>query len=203
LGSTSLIVDASGTLLSSLKYTPFGELRSGTASTDYLYTGQRQEAEIGLYFYVSRFFDPGAGNLYGTIAGWSPINSTIRGGSLQSKAKDVNQYLQEVPVDRLEALTRLRALCLATLQGYTENMEYGGPCYAKNGTIEVSFMSQKNHISLYILKEAVLDQYRDVLQGVGVSLGKGCIRYSKPGRINFEIVEELLDATLRSDAEIC
>jgi hypothetical protein len=57
LGSTSLTVDASGTLLSSLKYTAFGELRSGTASTDYLYTGQRQEAEIGLYFYMSRFFD--------------------------------------------------------------------------------------------------------------------------------------------------
>jgi integrase len=29
------------TLLSSLKYTTFGELRSGTAATDYLYTGQR------------------------------------------------------------------------------------------------------------------------------------------------------------------
>jgi hypothetical protein len=57
LGSTSLTVDASGTLLSSLKYTAFGELRSGTAATDYLYTGQRQEAEIGLYFYMSRFFD--------------------------------------------------------------------------------------------------------------------------------------------------
>jgi RHS repeat-associated protein len=58
LGSTSLTVDASGALLSSLKYTAFGELRSGTAATDYRYTGQRQEAEIGLYFYVSRFFDP-------------------------------------------------------------------------------------------------------------------------------------------------
>jgi hypothetical protein len=57
LGSTSVTVDASGMLLSSLKYNAFGELRSGTAATDYLYTGQRQEAEIGLYFYVSRFYD--------------------------------------------------------------------------------------------------------------------------------------------------
>jgi len=61
LGSTSVTVDASGTLLSSLKYTAFGELRSGTAATDQLYTGQRQEAEIGLYFYVSRFYDPSLG----------------------------------------------------------------------------------------------------------------------------------------------
>ena len=64
-------------------------------------------------------------------------------------------------------------------------------------------MSQKNYISLYILKEEVLNQYREALQGVGVSLGKGCIRYSKPGRINFEIVKKLLVDTLRSDAEVC
>jgi len=61
LGSTSATVNAAGVLLSSLKYSAFGELRSGTAATDYLYIGQRQEAEIGLYFYVSRFFDPSLG----------------------------------------------------------------------------------------------------------------------------------------------
>ena len=34
---------------------------SGTTSTDYRYTGQRNEAEIGLYYYVVRFFDPALG----------------------------------------------------------------------------------------------------------------------------------------------
>jgi RHS repeat-associated protein len=58
LGSTSVTVDAVGGLLTSLKYAAFGELRTGTSTTDYQYTGQRNEMEIGLYFYVSRFYDP-------------------------------------------------------------------------------------------------------------------------------------------------
>jgi RHS repeat-associated protein len=58
LGSTSVTVDPSGNLMSALKYTAYGELRTGTSTTDYQYTGQRNEAEIGLYFYVARFYDP-------------------------------------------------------------------------------------------------------------------------------------------------
>jgi len=61
LGSTSAVADANGNLLSSLRYTAFGELRaaSGTISTDYRYTGQRNEAEIGLYYYGARWYDSG------------------------------------------------------------------------------------------------------------------------------------------------
>jgi len=47
--ATSVTADAGGNLLSSLRYTAFGETRyaSGTATTDYRYTGQREEAELG------------------------------------------------------------------------------------------------------------------------------------------------------------
>ncbi len=50
-------------MLSSLRYTAFGEVRStsGTTQTDYRYTGQRNEAAIGLYYYVARFYDPALG----------------------------------------------------------------------------------------------------------------------------------------------
>jgi len=63
LGSTSVTANASGNLVSSLRYTTFGEVRaaSGSTSTDYRYTGQRSEAAIGLYFYVARFYDPALG----------------------------------------------------------------------------------------------------------------------------------------------
>lgn len=64
---------------------------------------------------------------------------------MQSKAKNVTDYLQEIPEERRE--------CLATLTGYEERMDYGGPCYKKNGVAEVGFASQKNYIALYILKE--------------------------------------------------
>ena len=120
---------------------------------------------------------------------------------MQSQAKDVNGYLKEVPAERLEALRQLREMCLTTLEGYEESMAYGMPSYTRDGTVEVAFASQKNYISFYILKKEVLDQHRPALQGV--SLGKGCIRYSKPEKINFEVVKQLLVDTVISEAEVC
>jgi len=120
---------------------------------------------------------------------------------MQSQGKDVNQYMQEVPAERLEALRVLREMCLTTLAGYEESMAYGMPSYTKGGTVEVAFASQKNYISLYILKEEVLNQHRPALEGL--SLGKGCIRYSKPEKIDFEVVKQLLADTVISGVEIC
>jgi len=49
-------VNAAGALVSTMKYTAFGETRgTGSSTTDYRYTGQREEEEIGLYFYKARF----------------------------------------------------------------------------------------------------------------------------------------------------
>jgi RHS repeat-associated protein len=60
LGSTSVTADASGAFQSEMRYTAFGETRysSGPTPTDYQYTGQRHEAEFGLYFYKARWYDP-------------------------------------------------------------------------------------------------------------------------------------------------
>jgi RHS repeat-associated protein len=59
LGSTSVTTDSTGVLVSSMLYTAFGETRTSTGMTasDYRYTGQREESEIGLYYYNARFYD--------------------------------------------------------------------------------------------------------------------------------------------------
>jgi len=86
--------------------------------------------------------------------------------------------------------------------GYEESMAYGMPSYKKQGgEVEVAFASQKNYISLYILKEEVLDKYRADL--AHVNLGKGCVRYRQPHQINFELVTQLLEESYQSDSEIC
>ena len=46
---------------------------------------------------------------------------------MQSMAKNVDEYLGEVPPERLDALKKLRALCLETLSGYQEGMAYNRP----------------------------------------------------------------------------
>jgi uncharacterized protein YdhG (YjbR/CyaY superfamily) len=121
---------------------------------------------------------------------------------MQSDAKTVDQYMDEVPEARREALTKLRGMCLEILEGYEENMEYGMPGYKREGKeIEVAFASQKQYISFYVLKKEVLDKQREAL--AGLNLGKGCIRYRKTAQIDFEIVEKLLRDSQESDSPVC
>lgn len=120
---------------------------------------------------------------------------------MQSKAASVDEYLKEVPAERLGALTSIRALFRQELKGYEEVMEYGGPCYRKNGVIEAGFASQKNFIGVYILKQVIMDEYKGELKGV--STGKGCIRFTNPAKINFEVIQKMLKGTYESDDVIC
>ena len=111
---------------------------------------------------------------------------------MQSKAKDVAAYLQEIPPERQGILIRLRDLCRQTLTGYEEKMEYGMPCYKKNGVVAVAFASQKNYLSPYI-KQNVVNAHRDAL--TGASVGKGCIRFSRPDKMDLTVIEKLLTDT--------
>jgi len=122
---------------------------------------------------------------------------------MQSFAKTVPAYLKEIPAERRTALKQLRDLCRLTLTGFEESMEYGGPCYSRNGVVEVGFASQKHFIGLYILRTDVMKTHKDLLKVKGVSLGKGCIRYSKPERIDFNVVESMLRATEESEGVVC
>lgn len=115
---------------------------------------------------------------------------------MQSTANDVTVYLDQVPDERRACLAALRTLCLDTLAGYHENMSFGMPSYQRNGTVEVAFASQKNYISLYMLKSAVVAAHREELAGLKV--GKGCIRYTKPEKLDFALIEKLLVATRES-----
>lgn len=121
---------------------------------------------------------------------------------MQSAASDVDRYLEEVPDKRRPALVQLRALCARTLAGYEETMEYRMPSYKRpGGEVEVAFASQANYISLYVLRKNVLDRFRDEL--TTANLGKGCIRYSTPAKIDFDVVRRLLAASVAADGPIC
>ena len=78
LGSTSLVLDTAGLEVAKQSYLPFGEdwgVSVTDLPTDFTYTGQREATEIGLHYYVARWYDseighfiqadsivPGAGN---------------------------------------------------------------------------------------------------------------------------------------------
>lgn len=63
LGSVSLVLDASGTILEQQRYLPFGAPRTmppyaSVTSTDFTYTGQRDIPGTGLMDYKARFYSP-------------------------------------------------------------------------------------------------------------------------------------------------
>jgi uncharacterized protein YdhG (YjbR/CyaY superfamily) len=120
---------------------------------------------------------------------------------MQSDAKTVSDYLKEVPEERAAALTHIRKLCREHLSDFEESMRYGMPSYSRDGTVEVAFASQKNNISLYILRTDVLNQYRRQIPTSAI--GKGCIRYRNPNKIDFNMVEEMLVKTGDSTGEVC
>jgi uncharacterized protein YdhG (YjbR/CyaY superfamily) len=120
---------------------------------------------------------------------------------MQSKAASVDEYLKEVPAERLEAMKKLRALFLKELKGYKESMQYGGPCYSRNNVIEAGFASQKHFIGVYILKTDVMKKYKGELKGV--STGKGCIRFTNPEKIDYGVVQKMLRGTSESINSVC
>jgi uncharacterized protein YdhG (YjbR/CyaY superfamily) len=101
-------------------------------------------------------------------------------------ATTVDGYLKGLPEDRRAVIARLREIARRTLPGFTEGMEYGMPYYRRGRSDAVGFASKAQHIAIYV--------GRDVLAAHGTPLGaydvgKGCVRFSHPDRIDWELVE--------------
>lgn len=119
---------------------------------------------------------------------------------MTSNAATVDEYLYEVPAERRDALSRIRSLCRDCLTGFTEDMRYGMPSYSRENVVEVAFASQKQNIAFYVLRTNVLDQYRNLFPKSAI--GKGCIRYRNPDKIDFSIIAGMLDKTVTDTGEV-
>jgi RHS repeat-associated protein len=63
IGSITVTTDANGAVITQALYKAFGEMRNtpGNLGTDYKFTGQREEASLGIYYFNARWFDPSLG----------------------------------------------------------------------------------------------------------------------------------------------
>lgn len=75
------------------------------------------------------------------------------------------------------------------------------PVYERDGTGEVAFASQKQHISVYLLRTDVREAFADRL--AGHDMGKGCLRFRTPEKIDFTLVRDLLRATAAAPGPAC
>jgi uncharacterized protein YdhG (YjbR/CyaY superfamily) len=117
---------------------------------------------------------------------------------VKSEAKDVATYLAGVPAERREAMTRLRSLYASAFKGCEETIDYGVPCYKRDGKMVAGFASQKQYIALYGMGK-VAERYSKEL--TGCSMGKGCIRFRRPEAIDFDLIQRMLKDKVKAKAD--
>jgi uncharacterized protein YdhG (YjbR/CyaY superfamily) len=136
---------------------------------------------------------------------------------VQSSAKTVDEYLDELPEDRKEAMTRLRKLVKKNLpKGYRETVGYGMIAYdiplekfpdTYNGQplCYIGLASHKNHMALYLLsaygnpeQETYLkDEFKKA--GKKFDMGKSCLRFKKLDDLPLDAIATIVASTPPSE----
>jgi uncharacterized protein YdhG (YjbR/CyaY superfamily) len=132
---------------------------------------------------------------------------------MQSTAKTVNDYLNELPEERKEAFLKLRSSILKNLpKGFEEQMSYGMlgfvvphsiypngyHCNTKLPLPFINIGSQKNffamhHLGIYAnpeLLEWFTNEYPKH-SAQKLDMGKGCVRFKKLDQIPIDLIAEL------------
>ena len=133
---------------------------------------------------------------------------------MQSKAKTVDEYIDELPEDRKKAITELRKVIKKNIpKGFQEGMGYGMAgwsvphskypagyhCDPKLPLPFLGLASQKNFIAVYHMglysDPKLLKWFTDAHAKASpkkLDMGKSCIRYKKPEDIPFQLIGELV-----------
>jgi len=136
---------------------------------------------------------------------------------VQSKAESVDDYIDGLPEDRRETVSKLRKLVKKNLpKGYRERMGYGMITYGipletypdtYNGQplCYLALASQKNHLALYVMSaysSPETDKFlRDEFKKAGkkLDMGKSCIRFRKLEDLPLDAIATVVAATPPSE----
>ena len=130
---------------------------------------------------------------------------------MQSKAKTVAEYMDELPEDRRAAITKVRQVIKKNLpKGMVEGMQYGMigysvphkiypagyHCDPKQPLPFAGLASQKGYMSLYLCtlyQNAELENWfraRFAEAGKKLDMGKGCVRFKKVEDLPLDVLGE-------------
>lgn len=132
---------------------------------------------------------------------------------MQSKAASVQEYVDELPEDRQQAISTLRKTILENLpKGFAEVISYGMIGYVVPHSLYpkgyhcdpklplpfINIASQKNfialhHMGIYFDKDLLdwfVNEYPKHCK-TKLDMGKGCVRFKKPEQIPFALIGEL------------
>jgi len=134
---------------------------------------------------------------------------------MQSTAKTVNDYLEELPEERKASFSKLRNAILNNIpEGFVEEISYGMIGYVVphstypngyhcNPKLPLPFMniaSQKNFIALYHMgiyaNPEILEWFTTEYpkhSSHKLDMGKSCLRFKKMDQIPFNLIAELAE----------
>ncbi|HYD91684.1 MAG TPA: DUF1801 domain-containing protein, partial [Flavobacterium sp.] len=130
---------------------------------------------------------------------------------MQSQAKTVKEYLDQLPSEQRGELEAVRKVVRKNLpKGYVETMQYSMITYVVPLKIYptgylgkkdvplpyIGLASQKNYLSLYLmniygdhkLREAFLKAYKK--SGKKLDMGKSCLRFKKAADLSLDVIGE-------------
>lgn len=129
---------------------------------------------------------------------------------MRSEATTVEEYLAELPADRREALSAVRAVILEHLpDGVVESMNWGMIAYevplatypdTYNGQplMYAALGSQKNHMAVYLTavygSEALRVRFEDAYRQTGkrLDMGKSCVRFKKLDDLPLDVIADAI-----------
>ncbi len=132
---------------------------------------------------------------------------------MQSKAKTVQQYLDQLPEDRRHAIAAVRDVMLENLpKGFQEGMQYGMIGYFVPHSIYPSgyhckpdeplpyaaLASQKNYMSIYLMCIYGDEQHREWFvdawqkSGKKLDMGKSCVRFKKLEEVPLKVIGQAI-----------
>lgn len=132
---------------------------------------------------------------------------------VSSKATTVEQYLADLPEDRRDAITEVRAAILENLPaGYVEAMNWGmisyevpletfGDTYNNKPLMYAALASQKNHMAVYLTAvysdEDTAEWFRQRYAETGkkMDMGKSCVRFKTLDQLPLDLIGEVIGQT--------
>lgn len=121
----------------------------------------------------------------------------------QHNEKNIDEYLQKIPVEMRTVLNELRETIRAAVPGAEEAFVYGVPGFKINGKSLVCYAGFKNHCGFYPMSPQILNNFAGDLKSFETS--KGTIRIQPemplPASIVIKIVKARLAEILDSESE--
>lgn len=132
---------------------------------------------------------------------------------VQSKARTVKEYLDELPADRRKEIAKVRSVVRKNLpKGYRETMSWGTICYVipldrypdtynKQPLGYAGLAAQKNFNTLYLMGAYGDPKQRKALEdafeksGKKMDMGKSCLHFRKADDLPLDAIGKIIAST--------